>query len=324
MFPGSRSAILLLALSAASVQGHELSLASPCEKSAPSALVPFKEVADAYVFVDLTGETPRIWVHRGAPGAVLDPLKRGCDGRNVLEALEAVRKLGSPTTEARLILRRKRVIDVFAFFPGNSDVPSFTLTIEEASRPTEFLRGLKSLVEAAIRKEEGRPVRVVHDQYQLVYERAYATLSMKGKAAEAKASDLVKLVTGPPEHWTWSANLPLNSVTQLKFNSDTRQLQSRETPKEFLAGLDLYRGDVLTTYPRSDWNRVHVKGLVRFSRTPLDSVGLAVACRTAWADLFAGPLWINEDASDGTRKRYRMRWRVGVGFDVRVVAQWVK
>lgn len=187
---------------------------------------------------------------------------------------------------------------------------------------------------------------VARAEYVLQHPRATLTFSVipyvkppadddQDTESQAVPKDPIKvaeIVTGAPEHFTLSANIPVNSVNQVDYDEDKQQLVSKETPREFLAGLDWYFGDVQEdSYLWHDWRRLGVKALLHFSDEPLETVGLVAAYRWKSFSVLAGPIWTrvtrkvgtNPDGGDILEREYDYEWRVGLGFDLATARSWL-
>lgn len=215
---------------------------------------------------------------------------------------------------------------VFVFVKGGSDT-GLSFEISEKKRDLKIVEDLRTAAKAVKNLELASPqtVQLLVARYTLRLERANVTFSAKKGDKDVATSELV---TGPIEHFSLSADLPVNSVKTLTFDDKTNSVQPKTAPKEFLAGVDYVLGDVFRT-PESRWSldRVVFKGLVRFSKQPLDTVGVAAGyLLPVGGTLFAGPIWIRETTGTGSdaKERYKMHVRVGIGFDIKKALDWLK
>jgi hypothetical protein len=137
--------------------------------------------------------------------------------------------------------------------------------------------------------------------------------------------------SGPVEHYSLSANIPINTVKQLTVD-DSHHVVMKDAPKEFLFAGNYQLGDVYEDYHRVSTNRVFFTGMVRFSKQPLETVGAGIGYKFGFASLFGGPIWIHEaaQAADATAttatspvaKHYKMSWRIGFVFDLGTAVDW--
>jgi hypothetical protein len=157
--------------------------------------------------------------------------------------------------------------------------------------------------------------------------------------AAAPADESVKpkaeLRTGPAEHWFLSADVPLNTVQALTFDDDTGQVTLGDEPSAFYVGVNFLLGDIKETR-RPFLGNVVLKVMLKASRNPLDSVGLAVGLRgqflTKWGlDLdaltpFVAWTWSEEDvAADGVvqrRARRNSEFRYGLSLNLDQAVKW--
>jgi hypothetical protein len=97
-------------------------------------------------------------------------------------------------------------------------------------------------------------------------------------APDQKQSSKVALVTGPREHWFLSADVPLTGASQLKLDAQTGLLELASEPSTFYVGVNFLLGDLLAAR-QSIADVLAVKLLVKASKNPLDSLGVALALR---------------------------------------------
>jgi hypothetical protein len=351
----------------ATARAYEVPLVTPCTKDALDE----RNNATAFAIIDVsTASNPASYYVRREKnppkpiGTLLQTITDICgtttpafnkihelllDGTTGLARSKSRRAfLGSGDTIVALVLHR---------FDDPNKIP-FKLLVTETPRPTEFMRGLESLLQA---REElysetlGADIHLSQGLVELQEPRGEVTFSILGlkpetagggatastkektdqkkKAAkseapeeEKKQADVLKLVTGSPEHLTWSANVPLNSVKAVKYNDKERTFEAREAPKEFLAALDLSAGDVLMDYPWYDWHRLQGKGIFRFSKNPGDTLGVGLGFRLPFVNVWGGRLWMKEDEQVGNQRsdHYRIHTRFGLGLDVSTIVKSLK
>jgi hypothetical protein len=213
-----------------------------------------------------------------------------------------------------------------------------TIALSETKRDLKIVADAKVVgaLAGGLRTESARTpgVELAIALHILSLTRANVEVSVADASAPDKPLGTFTVATGPSEHFSLSANLPINSVKQVKYDSDTKTVATREAPKEFLVGLDWTPGDVLRDpVAYKSLERLVIKGLVRFSKEPLNTVGLGLGYRTPYGTIFAGPIWIREDVKVETtpegadvaarNSRYKMSWRVGLSFDVKRAQEWL-
>lgn len=147
-----------------------------------------------------------------------------------------------------------------------------------------------------------------------------------------------KVITGPIEHWYLSADLPVDDVKKLKYNSDDHSLAPKDTPTSFMIGVDFKFGDVLT-HETAFTRNIALKGLVKASKHPLDEYGVGIALRGQYLkrlgidfDLFSPFVaWttFKEDAVDANNQpllnsHRKSAVRAGISFNLDTALGWLK
>lgn len=162
-----------------------------------------------------------------------------------------------------------------------------------------------------------------------------------GQQPKKHAAQEFVLLTGEREAFFWTADLPVNHVKQLKLD-DKGVIQSQEEAPSFYVGINYTFGDAAST-PTRFWDALAIKGLIKASKQPLDSYGVALAVRGGYfsgsplaklgLDLsafspFAGVTFTREDkeAKDGvvTKTGRKAEFRAGIGFDIGTALKWIK
>lgn len=307
------------------------------------------------LILDLTGDVEK----DGAPARFLDRsdlrdarlmseltgLFEECPAVDLAVVQSFMKKAGLTKVPTARFVADGGSIAVVAFHIGKL----VEIQVTENARDTQLSVDFGNLLELIkkLRKAggaAGADVIVARADYTLVEPRATVTfnaipyeetLDPDGGPSTTEAKDPVKvaaILTGAIEHFRLSANLPVNSVKELEYDEESGIPKLKETPREFLAGIDWFYGDVLRDdYPLADARRLGVKGLVRFSKTPLDSLGAVVAYRYKGISIIAGPIWTKQDVKTGTgedgkdifERKYKQAWRVGLGFDLATALSWV-
>lgn len=178
------------------------------------------------------------------------------------------------------------------------------LSIIEKERDSQFVQDLHSLVGMVVAgdctKANKQGYAVIALSYTAQYERAYLTAQLNGTAgdgggktdstkagspataqapANSNDNNLKKeLVTGPMEHWFLSADVRFNSVNQMKYDSTSQSLQSKDTPNAFYLSFNYMLGDVYAD--KNPWyDYFVVKTLVEASERPYNAFGLGIGWR---------------------------------------------
>lgn len=227
---------------------------------------------------------------------------------------------------ARWISSAGQTVWIFALVPGGSDKK---IKITETKRRTRIASDLADLFQLAKKAELlSAKIDMIGFPYTLNEALADVTIDVMDKD-DKNDQTVFAIKSGPEEHLFLSASLPVNSVKQLKLD-DNNKVTSKDTPKEFLIGLNYAVGDVYSVQPRLSLQRIFVTGMVRFSKAPLDTVGAGLGYNSGFANVFAGPIWVRQPrattpgvTSLSTDMRYKMNWRIGVAFDVKAAMNWV-
>lgn len=169
-----------------------------------------------------------------------------------------------------------------------------------------------------------------------------------GGKAEDAAEASKTVVTGPDEAWSISANVPLQTWNDVKLNDDENGITLKEDkPADIYAGLDYSFGDVLST-PRSWPEAVTIKLMLKASRRPLDSYGVALGLRSGiWSEKFPTQNFLHifdtvspffaltrsrfedEEGFDSAGNPRKVTGHsnnviVGLGFDIKKALDWIQ
>lgn len=241
----------------------------------------------------------------------------------------------------RWIASRGDAVVVFALYDTAAQKPP-QIDFDEVARRTRIAEDLSTLgkiVEEVTEKTaapaEPSTVRAVRTVYNLTLARG--RLGVSASAAPQKGEDVkkvsasAKLITGPAEHFFLSADLPVNQVSDMKYDASGQALGPAETPSTFYAGIDYQTGDVLRDR-RTPAESIVIKALLKISKQPLDSYGIAVGYRLPsikrWGfDLdafspFAGYIWTK--TRHGTTTTTNGHARVGLSFNLDKALGWVQ
>jgi hypothetical protein len=305
-----------------------------------------KDFAGGQVPVRLLSATD---VGDAAALTALDQLLGTCptvDGGNARLMLKNYTLLANP--QYRLQAGAGKTLSVIVFHIGGLG----EIQVDEVKRDAKIRSDFGDLLGMILKVREkaaggsaASTLTIARADYILQDERATVTFSIVpfqetpapggGNASQATPKSpitIVTLTTGGPEYFSLSADIPVNSVNQLDYDQTTKKPSLKETPREFMIGIDGYFGDVLTdTYGWFDYHRLGIKGLVRFAKQPLETLGLVLAYRWTSFSVIAGPIWTRNTVKVGTRadgtdilsRRYEQEWRLGIGFDLSVAKSWL-
>jgi len=295
--------------------------------------------ASALLILDLTSlsatnEGGKAYFYTSPSSSLIDAVKQQCllaRANRDFTSVQAV--LPQPTdSPARWIATAGQTVWIFALTP----VADKQIKVKETKRRTQIASDLADL--AKLMKKAGflaATVDMVGFPYTLKETRADLAISVADKDGGNEQA-VFAIKSGPTEHLSLSANLPVNSGKQVKLD-DNNNVVAKDAPKEFLVGINYAWGDLFAPQPRISLNRAMLMAMARFSKTPLDTLGLAVGYNFGYAHVFAGPIWIRQprDTASGATgssaasgaavdMKYKMNWRLGVAFDLKTAMDWVK
>ncbi len=243
----------------------------------------------------------------------------------VLQVLPA-----KPAGSTRWIATAGDALWIFALAGFKADQ---TIQVLETKRKTHIALDLAQLAKLA--KAAGFAAAAVNMVgFPYILQETRADLTVQVVSADGKNPQTVfSTKSGPPEQLSISANLPINTVKKLKLD-ENNNVQTKEAPKEFLLGLNYNFGDVYEEYDTWDAHRGFVTGMVRFSKQPLDTVGLGLGYNFGFVSAFGGPIWIRQPRASTSptsqagqqvqpSMRYKFNLRVGVTFDLATAVGWV-
>jgi hypothetical protein len=271
----------------------------------------------------------------------------------------------------RWVSHREDLLHVYVFYRGDRPSVGFKEDSRKTRLRTDFETLAKLGLAIATTKEAlagTPPLSCVASMHKLTQERANLAVSVSQEAAVSplkpsspstpssstthedmpgakpqasndekgvkKAS--VSLVTGPTEHWFLSADLPIGRLDELKYDSATATFKATKTPSQFYIGVDYMVGDLIHDPAKagSVWSNVVLKAVVKASKHPMESVGLAVGLRGHYIiDLdtfspFLGVFYTRADPSappnaTGTKGQWTL-WKVGASVNLDQALGWLK
>lgn len=270
----------------------------------------------------------------------LDALLNACPDVDLASARVFLKDVQTAAPPSRLIGHAGDHLKVYAFVIGRlvnvtiHEIPRKRAVVDDIGTLIDLLKQLRSAGGAA-----AATVTVWTADYVLQEQLALAEVNVVpytdnphgGEPIEGSAIKVAEIVTGLTEHFRLSANVPVNSVKKLDYDQTKKQVVLKDTPREFMVGVDWYLGDVLARPPLYDWRRLGVKGLIRFSKQPLDALGLVLAYRASPFSVIGGRTWsrltqktgVNPDGSDQIKRSYKGAWQFGLGFDLKTAKDWL-
>jgi len=157
--------------------------------------------------------------------------------------------------------------------------------VDETARKTTLATDIRTLLRVATnvvgaQSTEGARYRISAYRYTLTKRRANLTVTaalLNEKKEPGPTVATAKVVTGPTEHLFLSADVPLNSGKQLKFDDKNNAIVTRDDPKAFYASINGRLGDLF--HDDRWWEKIVIKGLVAASKHPLDGYGIGIGIR---------------------------------------------
>lgn len=229
-------------------------------------------------------------------------------------------------------------LDIYVILNENS---TSKVGVDEKTRKSQISTDLSTLLKV-INVVTGvtQNLKVEHTVYLLTKTRANLTVtaaievpaSIVGSATAPSTPLKTEIITGPTEHWFLSADLPVNSVNQLKFDESSHSLVPKEEPNQFYVGLNYKLGDLFKGYSGADiWKGLVLKGILLGQKDPLESYGVALAYRRKPGTFspFVGWTFTEEDSqkANGSVEEKGSRnseVRFGLSFNLDQALTWLK
>jgi hypothetical protein len=308
----------------------------------PPRAYPAEKPSDpgALIIVDFTGsgtgssETPAVYFFYKK---TLDHIITTCgesaavvveDGVSRPDFLKQLAKKFKRASNKRWISKVNHQLKVFTFFKGN--VTPTMQTIEKA-RKTALKDHITLLVKLVV-KEAARAgeISMTENTYTLAKRRAQLTVTVSQSEGKKVTFDMI---TGPQEHWFLSADLTVVKLSDVKFTTDKGTVDPQETPKQFYVGLNFMLGDILSNR-QALWKNFFFKGMIKFSKNPLDSYGLGIGYRfppvkflgldISALSIFGALTWTKERAGTQAGKLTKYQWQLGISYNLDKALSWVK
>lgn len=217
------------------------------------------------------------------------PVTAGVDSMEQL--IKLVSDLGTES-RGRWVSKKGDILKIYVIHPSNITA---NICINESRRDTRFITDIKTLFEtigSALNKNKRM---MAHDQrgelilstqtYTLTKVRSNLSVAVKAQKDQEIQYYVgvvsVNMITGPMEHWYLSADYPVNSVSQLKYNQDSDTVEKVDKDSKFLFGVNYQLGDILSDHWNvSDfWQGFSVKLLAEASNRPSDTLAVGFGYR---------------------------------------------
>jgi hypothetical protein len=272
----------------------------------------------------------------------------------------ALRALKGGCSDPERLLATKGDLLTIVLITDITDGGEPLLVRNETHRLTQVLQDVQTLVKAlpkiVVKLAPGEPkATIALHRYEMTLKYVRANVSVKARSVREKEERpqlnddsckkgpacvvrSVSVVTGPPEHWFLTVDLPLNKVSDIKYDDKTGTLAPKQAPTVVYVGVDYMFSDILS--PR-DWKPLKalvVKAFIKAAKNPSDSFGVGIGYRppvvdTSWLKLdafqvFGAYVWNREDTiSNGVPQpdsHYTGHWRGGVSFNIDKLVDWLK
>lgn len=236
-------------------------------------------------------------------------------------------------TDDRGYLTRGNTLTVHVRHKKTDEINIEFEEIERETLLSEQLSVLIKIVDAI--SDESRSLisayKITDFNYVLTKKRANVKvkISQVGDAATDNQPIEYKIITGPKEHWSFSADLLVSESSQLKFDEASGSLVERDKPSEFHVGLNYHLGD---TFGRkiSQLDKVYIKTFITATSRPLDSYGIGIGYSfNNIGSVFVAYNWFKEDALNAegallSDSQTEKELRLGVSLDISSALGWLK
>lgn len=309
------------------------------------------------VVIDLTHEglakqTPpgmgkaidRTAFYNDAPKALVEALE-GLRQEHTLCAQQKVLDAWTKAPSSRLFSTTGDSLHIYLLYsdPKKPQINNW----KEQTRQTALAAGLSLIAKDLFQDGSGdATVAVVSSSKALTSTRATVTFTAQNQPEDDKdkQSQDITITTGPREHLYLSADLPLNSVNQVKYDSSSHSLASKSAPKLFFVGLNYMVGDVLQSFDDAriaTIDRIVVKIMLESSKHPTDGVGIGLGYHLRNVTIpglnlgldalqpFVAWVWLKDDtgapgSSGKTPTTYTSQFRMGISLDISQFTSWFK
>lgn len=263
----------------------------------------------------------------------------------------------------RVVSEKDDVIIVLTFTKNDSKIDEKAdIDVTEDSRNTQITADIGKIVKVVIGGIMGKAgfaatglapttpsYRIAATYYHLREKRSDMTIKVTYKEGPAdpkpdKVFAAEDITTGPKEHWHLSLDVPVTKFSQVKYNQETKSLDTVKAPTRVYLGIDYMLGDLLTTNHKwSDWKRLYerviLKAMILASNKPLDSLGIGVGYRLSKVQalgleldavtVFGAALISKEDAlingaGQSEYKYGKPKYVIGLSFNTGKAKDWLK
>lgn len=244
---------------------------------------------------------------------------------------------GLSCTSARHIRKSPTWIDVFVLYKKSDKTPK--IKVDEKKKYSRFKDDLRVFltVAQAIEERGNQPFRstgqekvgyeLVHERYRQKHKRADITIDI---SVEEDTLMTLSNISGPEEHWFISSDILLGSASELKYDTESKTLVSKDKPSDFYIGFNYMLGDLFMK--EQHWSkRIFLKSMIKADRHPLESYGIGIGYRPEGLDstsFFLAYVVSKEDKIvDGTLRENSGRneeIRLGISLNIDSALKWLE
>jgi hypothetical protein len=191
---------------------------------------------------------------------------------------------------------------LYKFYIGEfttNDADHLVISIEETRRKshieddlTQLVDYIKSNISKGFRPAEERKKTCI--AYTSAFDRSTIVVQINSEPPINRS-----LIAGPEEHWSLSADLPINNTRQLTYDTKTSSIVEKDKPTSFYLGVNYKLGDAYTNYGYLDWRNLSGKILFKASSSPNDSMGVGIGYSLSFVDVFVARVWTKNDVNTG-------------------------
>jgi len=233
----------------------------------------------------------------------------------------------------------KSPVAINVFVLQDKDANPAIIEFTQKKRQSEIKKGLKTIIKivkaftdnagkySSSREDLGKKYMLTYKDFQINYERVEMVITVKVDGDEDMS---YMSIAGPVEHWFMSADILIDSTSELKYNSDTQTITKKDKPTDFYVGLNYAFGDIYAD--EQSWtNRLFVKGMIKADSDPLESYGIGLGYRPKTFDSASFFLAyviskedeiINNQLSENSARSKEIRF--GVSFNIDSALAWLE
>lgn len=205
--------------------------------------------------------------------------------------------------------------------------------INEVPRESKISEDITTLIKigttivdfpSLLAKEATRKPRKECILYKQSFKRAFVEIKTMD---ETNSSIVYNFITGPTENIYLSADMPITSINELYYDTQTDTLSKREQPASFYLGINYKIGDLFIDYPVDEfYNNISLKALAKISEKPTESIGFGLGYHiTDGIEIFVAKLWTQDNRNvEGDNLGRTSTLTYGVSFNLNKGLDWIR